>query len=75
VSAIAFLLIVVVVCAVGGTVLWLQHRQPSTLESGLDAFRREMEALAPPADEPEPKVRRAKRPSRQGPSVSSDEGG
>jgi len=47
-SAIVFLLIVVVVCAIGGIVLWLQHREPNTLESGLDSFRREMDALAPP---------------------------
>jgi len=63
-TALAFLLIVVVVCVVGGLVLWLQHRQPHTLESGLDAFRREMKALAPPEDAPEPRVRGAKRPSR-----------
>ena len=43
-SAIVFLLIVVVVCAIGGIVLWLQHREPNTLESGLDSFRREMDA-------------------------------
>ncbi len=34
-NALSFLLIVVVVSAVGGFVLWLQHRQPNTLESGL----------------------------------------
>lgn len=65
-SALVFLLVVVVVCAVGGLVLWVQHRQPNTLESGLDAFRREMDALAPPADAPQPRVRRAKRPTRNG---------
>ena len=37
-NAIVFLLIVVVVCAIGGIVLWLQHRQPNTLESGLDVL-------------------------------------
>lgn len=65
-TALAFLLVVVVVCAVGGLVLWLQHRQPNTLESGLDAFRREMDALAPPEDACEPRVRGVKRPSRPG---------
>ena len=49
-SALAFLLIVVVVCAIGGLILWVQHREPNTLESGLDSFRREMDALAPPAE-------------------------
>lgn len=65
-SALVFLFMVVVLCAIGGVVLWLQHRQPNTMESGLDAFKREMTALAPPADAPEPKVRRAKRPTRPG---------
>ena len=74
-SAIVFLLIVVVVCGVGGIVLWLQHREPNTLESGLDSFRREMEALAPPADDPETKLRRAKRPSRPGRPTTGDESG
>jgi hypothetical protein len=73
VSAIVFLLIVVVVCAIGGLVLWVQHREPNTLESGLDSFRREMDALAPPADDPEPKLRRAKRPTRPGRPTASDE--
>ena len=72
-SAIGFLFIVVVVCGVGGIVLWLQHRQPNTLESGLDAFKREMNALAPPADDPAPKVRRAKRPNRTAPFNPGDE--
>ena len=44
-------------------VLYVQHRQPNTLESGMDAFRREMDALAPPPDEPQPKLRMAKRPT------------
>jgi hypothetical protein len=73
VNAIAFLLIVVVVCGIGGIVLWLQHREPNTLESGLESFRREMDALAPPADDPEPKLRRAKRPTRPGQPTAGDE--
>ena len=72
-SALGFLLIVVVVSALGGLVLWIQHREPNTLESGLDSFRREMEALAPPRDDPEPKLRRAKRPSRPGPPTPGNE--
>lgn len=65
-TSVAFLLIVVVVCAIGGLVLWVRHREPTTLESGLDAFKREMDALAPVAGEPEPKLRRVKRPTRPG---------
>lgn len=72
-SAIVFLLIAVVLCGVGGLVLWVQQREPNTLESGLDAFKREMDALAPPADDPEPKLRRAKRPTRPGASPTRDE--
>ena len=71
-NALAFLLVVVLVCAVGGLVLWIRHRQPTTLESGLDAFRREMDALAPPEDAPEPRVRGPKRPVRPRPPVDPE---
>jgi hypothetical protein len=74
VSAIAFLAIALVVCAVGGLVLYIQHRQPNTLESGLDSFRREMDALAPPPDDPAPKLRMAKRPTPRGARPPSGEG-
>ena len=62
-QAVLFLAIAVVVCAVGGAVLYVRHRQPNTLESGLDAFRREMGALAPPPDEAQPKLRMVKKPT------------
>ena len=62
-QAILFLAIVLVVCVVGGLVLYVQHRQPTGMESGMDAFRREMNALAPPPDDPAPKLRMAKRPT------------
>jgi hypothetical protein len=62
-QAILFLGIAAVVVIVGGLVLYVQHRQPSTLESGLDAFKREMDALAPPPDDPAPKLRMTKRPT------------
>lgn len=52
-NALGFLLIVLVVSALGSFVLWLRHRSPTTLESGIEAFQREMEALAPP-DEDQP---------------------
>lgn len=51
-SSIGFLLIVLVVSVIGCTILWWRHRSPSTLESGIDAWHREMEALAPPDDRP-----------------------
>jgi hypothetical protein len=47
VSALYFLAIVVVIVAVGGVVLWLTNRQPSSTESSINSFRREMEALSP----------------------------
>ena len=62
-QAVMFLAIAVVVCAIGGVVLYVRHRQPSTMESGMDSFRREMDALAPPAEDPAPKLRMAKRPT------------
>jgi len=40
-------MIAVVISVVGGLVLYLRNRTPSSLESGIDNFRREMEALAP----------------------------
>ncbi|HLT15360.1 MAG TPA: hypothetical protein VK007_01560 [Acidimicrobiales bacterium] len=50
-NALVFLLIVVVVSAIGSLILWLQHRSPNTLDAGIEAFRREMQALAPPDDD------------------------
>lgn len=52
-NAIAFLLIAVSIAVVGCVVLWYKHRTPTTLDSGIRAFQREMEALAPPDDEHE----------------------
>ena len=49
-SAIVFLLIALGVSLIGGLYLWLQHRSPNTLDSGIKAFQREMDALAPPPE-------------------------
>ena len=46
-GAVAFLMIAVVISVVGGLVLYLRNRTPSGLDSGIDNFRREMQALAP----------------------------
>ena len=54
-GAVAFLMIAVVISVVGSTVLYLRSRTPSSLESGIDTFRREMQALAPRDDEPVPR--------------------
>jgi hypothetical protein len=45
-----FLALALVVSAIGCGVLWYQHRQPNTYDSGIQAFRREMDALRPPGD-------------------------
>ena len=43
-----FLLIAVGISVVGSFVLWLRYRQrPPSFESAVDAFSREMQALAP----------------------------
>lgn len=36
-----------VISAVGSIVLWLLHRKPTSMEAGIDAFSRELQALAP----------------------------
>ncbi|HET8931233.1 MAG TPA: hypothetical protein VFN21_11295 [Acidimicrobiales bacterium] len=46
-TALWFLAIVVVIVVVGGVVLWLTSRSPSSTESSIDSFRREMDALSP----------------------------
>ena len=50
-----FLLIAVVISVVGSTVLYMRSRTPSSLDSGIDNFRREMQALAPRDDQPPPR--------------------
>jgi len=48
VNALAFLLFAVLVSAVGSAVLVLRQRKPTGLQSSIEAFRAEMDALAPP---------------------------
>jgi hypothetical protein len=50
VSPIVFLLIALVVSVGGSLLLWLRHRDPTTLDHGIDEFQREMRALAPDRD-------------------------
>jgi hypothetical protein len=50
VSALIFLGVAVLVSLVGIAVMALRARQPTSLESGIDAFRREMRALSPEED-------------------------
>ena len=46
-NPISFLLIALVVAAIGILVAVAAHRQPSRPEAAMEEFRREMEALAP----------------------------
>lgn len=49
VSGLIFLLAALTLSVVGSLVLWLRHRQPTSLDQGIDDFSREMQALAPPS--------------------------
>ena len=46
-SGLVFLLAALALSVIGSVVLWLRHRQPASLEQGIDDFTREMQALAP----------------------------
>lgn len=44
-----FVLLPILIVSVYATWVWARNRQPSSVESGVDAFRREMSALSPDA--------------------------
>ncbi|HYZ99541.1 MAG TPA: hypothetical protein VE575_12365 [Acidimicrobiales bacterium] len=46
-GAVAFLLIAVVISAVGLSVLYIRNRPPTSFDASIDSFRRQMDALAP----------------------------
>ena len=46
-SGLVFLLAALALSVIGSVVLWLRHRQPTSMEQGIDDFSREMQALAP----------------------------
>ncbi len=48
-SAIVFLVLAVAVATVGSLVAFLRTRNPASVESGIDDFRREMQRARPPA--------------------------
>lgn len=48
-SGLVFLLAALALSVVGSLVLWLRHRQPTSVNQGVDDFSREMQALAPPS--------------------------
>ena len=69
-SALVFLAIAFVISMVGCGVLYLRSRQPTSLESGIDAFKREMSALSP--DEPPRQPAPRPRPQRPAPDQLPD---
>jgi hypothetical protein len=50
-NAVVFLLIAVGIAVVGSVVAFMRNRNPASVESGIDDFRKEMQALAPRPDE------------------------
>jgi hypothetical protein len=46
-SAVVFLLIAFSIACLGSAVAYVKTRAPSSVESGIDDFRKEMRALAP----------------------------
>ena len=60
-TALLFLSIAVIVSVVGTTFLWIRNRKPTTWDSGIDDFAREMKALEP---RDQPVIRRVVEPPR-----------
>jgi hypothetical protein len=49
-SNLLFLGLAVVFTAIGCVVVWLRQRKPSGVDDGIEAFKRELDALAPDRD-------------------------
>jgi hypothetical protein len=47
VSNLIYLLMAFVLSGIGWLILWLRHRQPTSVEYGIEEFNRELRALAP----------------------------
>ncbi|MBX3313183.1 MAG: hypothetical protein KF906_02595 [Actinobacteria bacterium] len=48
-SVLLYIVVPVLIVAAVSTTVWLRNRQPTSLEHGVDSFRREMDALSPDA--------------------------
>jgi hypothetical protein len=59
-SPLAFLIIPLVVVAIGCVWLWARSRRPQTLDSGIDDFQREMRALSPENERYQPRRERGR---------------
>lgn len=57
-NGLMFLLIAVALSIGGSLVLYLRHRDPTSLDHGIDEFQREMRALAPEQQHPPSDERR-----------------
>ncbi len=64
-----FVLLPVLVVTVYALYIWVRNHEPSSVESGVDAFRREMTALSPDAA---PQHRRPERSPGPGGSPTDD---
>lgn len=62
-NGVAFLMIAVVLSSIGSLIIWLRSRKPTSWDSGIDEFARNMEALAP-ENRDSPEGRRRRRPVR-----------
>src|SRR5262249_34956232 len=59
VSILLWLIAVLVLSVLGSLGLWLRHGQPTSLESGMDAFARGLRAVAPERADREQRERRS----------------
>lgn len=71
-----YLFVPLLIVAAVATVMWYRNRQPTSLEAGVEAFRREMDALSPDAHLRRAEETRARQPrpggGRTGPSDTVD---
>ena len=65
-SNLLFLGLAVAITAVGCTVIWLRQRKPGGVDTGIDAFKRELEALAPDREIARPREARPPRRTEDG---------
>ncbi|MCU1462257.1 MAG: hypothetical protein JWO37_2332 [Acidimicrobiales bacterium] len=52
-TQLVFLGVAIVISLIGCGLLWLRHRKPRSMEAHMDAFSRELRALAPDDQSPE----------------------
>lgn len=75
-SVLLYLLVPAAIVALVASVMWLRDRQPKSLQSGINSFRREMDALSPSARPvgraPRPETPSTRRPPRPRPDGQRD---